>query len=312
MIEILFFVGFVVLILGANMLVEGAASLGQRLKIPSIVIGMTIVAFGTSLPELVISGYAAFKGDTDLSIANVLGSNLLNILIILGISAIITPIPAKKNTVQRVIPASLAITILLFLIMYLVNGDTMAIVRWEGIIFLVMFILYLRYNKKAAKKFTGVDDMPGSTQFTTTKSVLYILIGLVALFISGKWIVDGANVMATRMGISQSVIGLTLVALATSLPELVTSVIAAIKKNTDIAIGNVIGSNIFNILLVLGFSSVVRPLAVYPELISDILMLIGSTILLYLFLIFNKKRTLTRGEGVLLVLTYAAYIIIRL
>ncbi len=265
MTEFLFFLGFVVLIFGANLLVEGSASLGKRLGIPSIVIGLTIVAFGTSLPELVISGFAAMRGETDLAIANVLGSNLLNILIILGITAIITPIPAKKSTTNKVIPGSFIITVLLFASTYFFNSGEVAINRWEGIFFLALFIIFIYLNRRASKNAVINDEQENIKEYSVQLSILYVVLGLAALFISGRWIVNGATELAFRFGISQSVIGLTLVALATSLPELVTSILAALKKNPDIAIGNVVGSNIFNILMVLGASATIRPLNNYTR-----------------------------------------------
>ena len=314
MTEILFFLGFIVLIVGANMLVEGSSSIGKKLGIPSIVIGLTIVAFGTSLPELVISGFAAFRGDTDLSIANVLGSNLLNILIILGITAIITPIPAKKSTTNKVIPGSFLITVILCLVMYFINDGIMAINRVEGIVFLVLFLLFIHLNRRASQHASKEEKEGGNIkEYPTGLSVLFVVGGLAGLFLSGRWIVNVATDIATKMGIDQSVIGLTLVALATSLPELVTSVIAALKKNPDNAIGNVVGSNIFNILLVLGASATIRPLPVYAELQSDLIMVLVSTVALFVMLYFGKRKyILQRLEGALLVIIYILYIIIRL
>jgi cation:H+ antiporter len=313
MTEILFFAGFIVLILGANLLVEGSASLGKKLGIPSIVIGLTIVAFGTSLPELVISGFAASRGETDLAIANVLGSNLLNILIILGITAIITPIPAKKSTTNKVIPGSFIITMILCVSMYFINAGNMAITRLEGIIFLFLFVVFLHLNRRASKNSTEVEENSMMKDLSVTVSVIFIIIGLGALFLSGKWIVNGATSIALKLGISQSVVGLTLVALATSLPELVTSVVAALKKNTDIAIGNVVGSNIFNILLVLGASAVITDLPVYYALKEDLIMVLAATLALFIMLYFGKRKyILQRHEGFILVIIYIVYIIYRL
>jgi len=313
MTEILFFAGFIVLILGANMLVEGSASLGKRLGIPSIVIGLTIVAFGTSLPELVISGFAASRGETDLAIANVLGSNLLNILIILGITAIITPIPAKKSTTNKVIPGSFIITVLLFASTYFFNSGEVAINRWEGIFFLALFIIFIYLNRRASKNAVINDEQENIKEYSVQLSILYVVLGLAALFISGRWIVNGATELAFRFGISQSVIGLTLVALATSLPELVTSILAALKKNPDIAIGNVVGSNIFNILMVLGASATIRPLNNYNNLSLDLGMVLVATFALFIMLYFGRRKyVLQRHEGVILVLIYILYIIVRL
>lgn len=308
--------GFVVLILGANFLVDGSASLGKKLGIPSIVIGLTIVAFGTSLPELVISGFAAARGETDLAIANVLGSNLLNILIILGITALITPIPAKKSTTNKVIPGSFIITIILCVVIYFINDGSAMINRWEGIFFLILFTIFIHLNRRAAKNSTE-KDTGNMREFSVPLSLLFVLIGLGALFISGRWIVNGATDIAFKMGIDQSVIGLTLVALATSLPELVTSVVAALKKNTDIAIGNVVGSNIFNILLVLGASATISKdglgLPVYNDLPLDLGMVLISTFALFIMLYFGKRKyVLQRYEGAILVIIYILYIIVRL
>jgi len=311
--EFLFFLGFVVLIFGANLLVEGSASLGKRLGIPSIVIGLTIVAFGTSLPELVISGVAAWQGKTDLAIANVMGSNLLNILIILGITAIIAPIPSKKSTTNKVIPGSFLITVILLLAVYSFNKEDIIIKRWEGIIFLVLFLVFIQLNRRASRNYIDNGEQNNIKDYNTLTSILLIVFGLGALFISGRWIVNGASEIAIKLGISQSVIGLTMVALATSLPELVTSVIAALKKNPDIAIGNVVGSNIFNILLVLGASATIRPLENYPDLSLDLGMVLVATFALFIMLYFGRRKyVLQRHEGVILVLIYIIYIIVRL
>jgi len=302
-----------VLIFGANLLVEGSASLGKRLGIPSIVIGLTIVAFGTSLPELVISGVAAWQGKTDLAIANVMGSNLLNILIILGITAIIAPIPSKKSTTNKVIPGSFLITVVLLLAVYSFNKEDIIIKRWEGIIFLVLFLVFIQLNRRASRNYIDNGEQNNIKDYNTLTSILLIVFGLGALFISGRWIVNGASEIAIKLGISQSVIGLTMVALATSLPELVTSVIAALKKNPDIAIGNVVGSNIFNILLVLGASATIRPLENYPDLSLDLGMVLVATFALFIMLYFGRRKyVLQRHEGVILVLIYIIYIIVRL
>ncbi|NCD40923.1 MAG: calcium/sodium antiporter [Bacteroidia bacterium] len=313
MTEILFFTGFIILVVGADILVKGSSSIGQKLGIPSIVIGMTIVAFGTSLPELVISSFAAYRGETDLAITNVLGSNLLNILLILGISAIILPIPAKKSTTNRVIPASFLLTVFLILMMYTFNQGRNVVNRTEGIVLLLLFVLFLYLNKKESNKSKGVDGMPRVEEQPVLKSLAYVILGLAALFISGRWIVNGASAIAADLGISQSVIGFTLVSLSTSLPELVTSVMAAIRKNTDIAIGNVIGSNILNILVVLGVSATIRPLPVYEEIFSDLIMVLFATFVLFLMLFTGRKRyILHRHEGALLLLIYLIYITTRI
>ncbi len=312
MTEILFFVGFVVLIVGADLLVKGSASLGKKLGIPDIVIGLTIVAFGTSLPELVISGFASSRGETDLSIANVLGSNLLNILIILGITAMIAPITVKKSTTNKIIPGSFLITIILCIIMYALNGYNDLITKSEGVILLFLFLVFLFLNVRASKKSTLADQQGNMREFKIPLSILFIIIGLGALFVSGSWIVNGATEISIKLGISQSAIGLTLVALATSLPELVTSVVAAMKKNTDIAIGNVMGSNILNILLVLGTSAVINPLPIYAGLEADLIMVLLATITLFVMLFFGKsKYILQRHEGAILVIIYVLYIIFR-
>ncbi|MDD3010847.1 MAG: calcium/sodium antiporter [Bacteroidales bacterium] len=313
MTETLFFTGFIILVVGADILVKGSSSIGQKLGIPSIVIGMTIVAFGTSLPELVISSFAAYRGETDLAITNVLGSNLLNILLILGISAIILPIPAKKSTTNRVIPASFLLTVFLILMMYTFNQGRNVVNRTEGIVLLLLFVLFLYLNKKESNKSKGVDGMPRVEEQPVLKSLAYVILGLAALFISGRWIVNGASAIAADLGISQSVIGFTLVSLSTSLPELVTSVMAAIRKNTDIAIGNVIGSNILNILVVLGVSATIRPLPVYEEIFSDLIMVLFATFVLFLMLFTGRKRyILHRHEGALLLLIYLIYITTRI
>lgn len=302
----LFIIGFFVLIKGADLLVDGSSSIAKRLKIPSIVIGLTIVAFGTSAPEFVVSLLASIEGHTDLAIGNILGSNIANILLILGAAAIIFPITAKKNTALKEIPLSLLAVIVLGL---MANDKTgfYGLSRIDGFVLLTFFIAFLYYTFSVSKKNQDV-PIEDIKKISTKKSILYIFLGLIGLTLGGKWIVDGAIKIAEIFKISESLIGLTIVAIGTSLPELATSAIAAYKKQTDIAIGNVIGSNIFNIFWILGFSAVIHPIPFNKSSNPDILMAIIASLILFTTMFIGKKRIIERWQGVVMVLLYVGYI----
>ena len=314
MVYVLFILGFVLLILGANWLVNGASSIGTKLKIPQIVIGLTIVALGTSLPEMVINIFACYRGDTDLAISNVLGSNIMNILFIVGISAVIYPIRILPGTTWREIPFSMFAALLLGFLakdIFLWNADANELSRYDGLILLVFFIGFLIYSFKFVHEETVVVEAP-SKHTPALKSVILILTGLVLLFLGGKWIVDGALAVSDLLGIAQSETGLVIVASATSLPELVTSIVASLRKKADIAIGNAIGSCIFNIMLVLGISSVITPLPFYPAANLDLFMVILSSLLLFIFVFTLKGRKINRAEGVFMVVLYVAFLVYRM
>jgi cation:H+ antiporter len=307
---ILFVIGFVLLISGANILVEGSASIAKKLNISSIVIGLTIVAFGTSAPELIVNIFASVQGNTEIAIGNILGSNIVNILLILGVSSIIYPLATKENTVWKEIPLSLLAAILLGVMVNdtLIDGGTFSgLTRIDGIVFLAFFIIFLYYTF-GISKVSGENTDLEIKEMSYMKSSLYIVGGLLGLVFGGKWIVDGAIKIAEGFNVSQSLIGLTVVAIGTSLPELATSAVAAYKKQSDIAIGNVVGSNIFNIFWILGFSSVINPLPFSKDSVIDIIMTIVASLILFLIMFIGKKHTVERWQGVIMILIYIGYV----
>lgn len=311
--DILFLIGGLLLILlGANGLTDGAASVAKHFRIPSIVIGLTIVAFGTSAPELTVSVSSALKGSADISIGNVVGSNVFNTLMIVGCTALFAPIVITRNTLQREIPLCILSSLALLICandVLLDGGKENILSITDGLLLLCFFAIFLSYTFAIARnnpkeKEEETEDIK---KLPMWKSVLYILGGLGALIAGGSFFVDGAGGIARSLGVSESVIGLTLVAGGTSLPELATSIVAALKKNPEIAIGNVIGSNLFNIFFVLGCSASITPLHLTGINNLDLLVLAGSSILLWIFGIFFGKRTITRIEGSILILCYIAY-----
>ena len=307
---ILFVVGFVLLISGANLLVEGSASIAKKLNISSIVIGLTIVAFGTSAPELIVNIFASVQGNTEIAIGNILGSNIVNILLILGVSSIIYPLATKENTVWKEIPLSLLAAILLGVMVNdtLIDGGTFSgLTRIDGIVFIAFFIIFLYYTF-GISKVSGENTDLEIKDMSYMKSSLYIVGGLLGLVIGGKWIVDGAIKIAEGFNVSQSLIGLTVVAIGTSLPELATSAVAAYKKQSDIAIGNVVGSNIFNIFWILGLSAVINPLPFSKDSVIDIIMTIVASLILFLIMFIGKKHTVERWQGVIMILIYIGYV----
>ncbi len=309
---ILFVIGFIVLIKGADLLVDGASSLAKRLGVSALVIGLTIVAFGTSTPELVVNILASLQGNTDIAIGNVLGSNIVNILLILGVSAILYPLTVQKGTVWKEIPFALLAVVVLSLMandIYFDGESSSVLSKIDGLVLISFFIIFLYYIFGIAKNDTDTPTEEDIKQVTITRSVLMTFFGIVGLVIGGKWIVDGAVTIASNFGLSEALIGLTIVAIGTSLPEMATSVVAAYKKNVDIAVGNVVGSNIFNIFWILGISAVIKPLPFHPALTFDLLVTVGATLVLFIALFVGKKHTLERWQGVVFVLLYVAYII---
>ena len=307
---ILFVIGFVLLISGANILVEGSASIAKKLNISSIVIGLTIVAFGTSAPEFIVNIFASVQGNTEIAIGNIIGSNIVNILLILGVSSIIYPLATKENTVWKEIPLSLLAAILLGVMVNdtLIDGGTFSgLTRIDGIVFLSFFIIFLYYTF-GISKVSGENTDLEIKEMSYMKSSLYVAGGLLGLVFGGKWIVDGAIKIAEGFNVSQSLIGLTVVAIGTSLPELATSAVAAYKKQSDIAIGNVVGSNILNIFWILGFSSVINPLPFSKDSAIDIIMTIVSSLILFLIMFIGKKHTVERWQGVIMIIIYIGYV----
>lgn len=295
--------GFFLLVKGADWFVEGASGIADRFGIPQLVIGLTIVAMGTSAPETAVSITAALKGNAQIAVGNVVGSNILNILIILGISSVITSIAVAKTTIRYEIPIMLAITFLLLAF----GANDGAIRLWEGIILLICFVAYLAYMFVMVKKGEMQSEELEDTKKPLWKLLLAVVIGL-GFIISGSDVtVDAATALAQKFGMSEKFIGLTVVALGTSLPELVTSVIAAKKGKADIAIGNIVGSNIFNILFVIGTSALIIPVVFEMSFVIDCLVAVAAGVILWLC-VFRKKK-LKRLDGIVMLVSYAAYFV---
>lgn len=304
-------VGLVLLVKGADWLVDGASSLAKRLGVSDLVIGLTIVAFGTSMPEFIVNMVSIADGATDLAITNILGSNIINTLVILGCSALVYPLVAQRSTIRFDIPMNIlaGIIVLIFVLVTTPFEPYKGISRVEGVVLLVIFVVFLVYTFRIAKD--GANSSNKSAEFPLWKSVIVILLGLVGLVIGGEMIVKSAVAIAHGFGVAESVIGVTIVALGTSLPELATSVVAAFKHNNDIAIGNVVGSNIFNVFFILGTSAVIKPLPVYSGIELDAALVAVSAFAVWLLLL-NKKRSLSRLGGGMLLLLYAGYLTYRL
>lgn len=306
---VLFLIGFVLLLKGADWLVDGASSAAKRFGISSLVIGLTVVSFGTSAPELLVNIVASIQGSNELAVGNILGSNLANILLILGIAAIVLPLKLTSNTTWKEIPLSL-LAVLIFGLMVndkIIEGQSFSeLGRIDGIVLIAFFVLFIYYT-------FGISKVKGEYKeeykiFTTGKSVLMILGGMIGLALGGNWVVDGAIKIATQLGISEAFIGLTIVAIGTSLPELATTVVAAKKRKVDLAVGNIVGSNIFNIFWILGVSAIIKPLVFSTAMNFDIIIVIVATFLLFLFMFIGKKRILERWQGVSFVGLYIIYI----
>ena len=314
--------GLILILLGANGLTDGAASVAKRFRIPPIVIGLTIVAFGTSAPELTVSVSSALKGSADIAIGNVVGSNIFNTLMIVGCTALFAPIVITRNTLRKEIPLCILSSIVLLICandVFLDKAPENILNRVDGLLLLCFFVIFMGYTFAIASKPVTMEQQaehPVIEEETEIKSlpwwqsILYIIGGLAALIYGGQLFVDGATGIARNLGVSESIIGLTLVAGGTSLPELATSIVAALKKNPEIAIGNVIGSNLFNIFFVLGCSASITPLHLSGITNFDLLTLVGSGILLWLFGLFFAKRTITRIEGGIMILCYVAYTVV--
>lgn len=302
-------IGFVLLIFGAEYMVNGSSSLAKKNKIPDLVIGLTIVAFGTSAPELVVNAIASMDGHSDIVLGNIVGSNNLNLFIILGVTALIYPIAVQKSTIKSEIPISFFAVILLLLLAndFFISTEEKAVVtRVDGMVLLIGFVAFLYYIFKQIKH-QPIQLEAKAEEKSNIKIWLFIILGLTGLILGGKLVVDNAVNVATQLGVSQKIIGLTIVAAGTSLPELVTSLVAAFKKNSDIAIGNVIGSNIFNILLVLGVSSFISPIEFNVAYNLDFAILLGGSAFLLLAMYIGKKSIIDRWEGVVLVGVYFIY-----
>lgn len=308
---LLFVAGLAVILYGANLLTDGASALARRFNISELVIGLTIVALGTSLPELVISLGAALQGSPGISLGNVIGSNIFNGMLILGVTALIFPVTFNNKMLTREIPfnllAAIVLTLLAGSMIYAGSGEGEYITRNGGMILLCFLAIFIRYTFSIAKD-DSTDEESGP-QMSTLKITLSIIGGLAGLILGGKLFVNAATEIATAAGLSEAIIGITIVSAGSSLPELAVSVSAARKKNVGIALGNVLGSNILNIFLILGCTATICPIELSQFNYVDFYTLIGSAILIYIVGKFGGKATITRAEGALLVCCYIAYTI---
>ncbi|MCF7832127.1 MAG: calcium/sodium antiporter [Candidatus Marinimicrobia bacterium] len=306
---LLLILGFVLLVKGADWLVDGAAAFARKLKISDLAIGLTVVAFGTSMPELVVNIAASVDGFDHIILGNIIGSNNFNLFFTLGLAGLIAPLVVRSSTVWREIPLSMLAIVLLFLFATLVTpSGSMLISRLEGAIMLVVFGLFLAYVALQLKADSSQEGVL-IRNLSVPKASAFLLLGLAGLILGGKLVVTHAVTLAEELGISQKIIGLTIVAMGTSLPELVTSVVAVIKKNTDIAVGNVIGSNIFNIVLILAISALIKPVGYALTFNTDIYLLAGGTIFLFIAMFTGQKKKLDRWEAGILFAVYIAYTI---
>lgn len=297
-------IGFVLLIKGADFFVDGSAALAGYLKVPSVIIGLTIVAIGTSLPEAAVSISAGLAGSNEIAVSNIVGSNIFNTLVVVGASALIRPFKADSQIVKRDLPVNFVVTIILYL--FVIGG---MLSRIEGLILLAGIITYITVMVRSALKNRVEEEIE---PISLTKAALFIALGLAAVVFGGDVVVDSATAIAKSLGLSETLIGLTIVAIGTSLPELVTSVVASRKGESGLALGNAIGSNIFNILFILGMSSTLMPIPVVSENITDTLVLIGICVLIYAFARFGEKIGRCKGLTMIAIyIAYTAYIIMR-
>ena len=303
--------GFAIVILGANFLVNGACSLAKRLAVSELAIGLTVVAFGTSLPELFVNLTASIKGNAGIALGNIFGSNIANIFLILGVSGIIFPLAVTKGTVWKEIPLSLLAAILVGILANdrLINGGGIsALTRIDGLVLISFFIIFLFYSVSIAGDVAGISEQIPAKRYGMVRILVTMIVGLFGLIAGSRWVVSGAAGLAEKLGVSQSLIGLTIVAVGTSLPELATSAMAAYKKNPDIAVGNVVGSNIFNIFFILGVSSIIRPIPFEAISNIDVGVMIAASLLLFVCMFTGKKRMLDRWEGCVFLVLYASYL----
>jgi len=304
--------GFILLIKGAEFLVDGSSSIAKKAHIPEIIIGLTIVSIGTSMPELFVSTTSAINGHSDMAIGNVVGSNICNLLLILGLSSIIRAVKFQRETRFIEIPMTLVLTAIF---MALCNTGNV-LTRAEAIVLIVLFVMFIAYTIIMAKKgeqFDGEDveqEKETTKDMSILKSIIFIILGVVALKFGGDFTVDNAVILAQYFNVSEQIISLTILAVGTSLPELVTSVTAAIKGNSDIAIGNIIGSNIFNMLLIIGVSALINPITYNPMYNLEMVIMMFAMILLALFPLIPPKNKMSRSNGIIYFLSYIAYIAI--
>lgn len=302
-------IGFGLLIKGADWMVSGSSALARKYHISDLVIGLTIVAFGTSAPELVVNAFASIDGHSDIVLGNIIGSNNFNLFVILGIVGLISPFVVQTSTIWKEIPIALfAVLTMYFLTHNFYLSDTTGFSRIDGLVMLSMFAAFLYYIFTQMK----AHPAPAETtmvQWSNIKIWTLIVIGLSGLVLGGKLVVDYAVELAQQLGVSEKIIGLTIVAAGTSLPELVTSVVAAMKKNSDMAVGNIIGSNIFNIFLILATSALIRPISYNPKFDFDLYLLLGGTLFLFIAMFSGQKKKLDRWEALIFVTCFVAYTI---
>jgi cation:H+ antiporter len=309
---ILFILGFVLLVKGADFLVNGSSTIAKKFGVSDLVIGLTIVSLGTSAPELLVNIIASIKGNADIGIGNILGSNISNIFLILGISAIIYPLRIKHTTTWKEVPLNFLAAIVLFLMandMMIDGADASFLGRIDGMILMIFFVIFMYYTFGLAKAHKEKHAHNGFDKRPLSISLLMTFGGIVALAFGGQWVVDGAITIASRFGLSEALIGLTIVAVGTSLPELATSAVAAYRHKTDIAIGNVVGSNLFNIFWVLGLSAVIKPLPFNPVINTDIGVYAIATVMLFIYAFTRGKDQIDKAEGILFVMAYVGYIV---
>ncbi|MBN8576157.1 MAG: calcium/sodium antiporter [Cyclobacteriaceae bacterium] len=310
MVYLLFVLGFVFLIKGADLLVAGASAIGRQFRISEMVIGLTIVSFGTSLPELLVTMISSVSGKPEMGLGNILGSNVANILIILGVAAMVRPLPIPRDTYFIEIPFSILAAMLIGFLANanIFNSGASTIGRQEGLILLYFFILFMIYVFISSRSKKPESEKVIHVQKPLFNSIALIAIGIAGLYFGGGWVVDGATALALQLGVSQGIIGLTVIAIGTSLPELVTSAVAAYKGNTDMAVGNAIGSNIFNLLWIVGITSVITPIPFTDHSNQDILMVLISSSVLIMAVIIGKRPGVNRIEGFLFLVVYGAYV----
>lgn len=304
--------GFFFLVKGADIFVEGSSSIAKKFHVPSIIIGLTIVAMGTSLPEAAVSVTASLANQNTLAVSNVVGSNIFNLMVVIGMCAVLTPVAVQRETLKRDFPFSVICAILLLILGWI---GPMQLGHGDGAIFLILFAIFLGFmiksalqaNREGKNAVEDTAEIESMKIMPLPKSLLFIVIGAVGIILGGDVVVNSASNIATRLGMSQTLVGLTIVSIGTSLPELVTSVVAAKKREVDMALGNAIGSNIFNILMVLGIAGAISPIAFLTENIIDIVVLLVFSLIVWVFA--GTKTKLNRGEGAVMLLLYVAYMV---
>ena len=306
---VLLIIGFAFLVKGADAFVEGSSSIAKHFQVPSLIIGMTIVAMGTSLPETAVSVTASIAGSNALAVSNAVGSNIFNLMVVIGVCAVLTPVAVQKSSLKIDIPFSIVCALLLLVL----GHDRMMLTRVNGLILIVLFAFFILYMIRSAQHSMNNEDSEFAAEaadmkvMSVPKSLIFIVISIAGITLGSDWVVDGAKTIASAFGISENLIGLTIVAFGTSLPELMTSIVAARKNEVDMALGNAVGSNIFNILMVLGIASALSPIAFIQENIIDIIILVGFSFIVWL-MAWTKHR-LDKIEGLAMILLYAGYVV---